>query len=79
MMPSSLKGKGAKRMDRKPVPIPTSLAAKLRQAAGDRGGDALLLLKPDGSAWGAQRPARPVPPRGRKGRPRCLNRQRVLA
>ena len=53
MMPSSLKGKGAKRMDRKPVPIPTSLAAKLRQAAGDRGGDALLLLKPDGSAWGA--------------------------
>ena len=32
--------------------IPTSLAAKLQQAAGDRPADTLLLLKPDGSAWG---------------------------
>ena len=53
MMPSSLKGKGVKRIDRKPVPIPASLADKLRQAAGDRSGDALLLLKPDGAAWAA--------------------------
>jgi hypothetical protein len=52
MMPSSLKGKGVKRIDRKPVPIPASLATTLRQAAGDRSDDALLLLKPDGSAWG---------------------------
>jgi integrase len=52
MMPSSLKGKGTKRVSRVPVPIPASLAAKLRQAAGDRPADALLLLKPDGSAWG---------------------------
>jgi hypothetical protein len=34
MMPSSLKGKGTKRIDRRPVPIPASLAAKLQQAAG---------------------------------------------
>jgi integrase len=53
MMPSSLKGKGAKRIDRKPVPISASLAGKLRQAAGDQGGDGLLLVKPDGTAWGA--------------------------
>jgi integrase len=51
MMPSSLKGKGVKRINRVPVPIPASLAMTLRQAAGDRSGDALLLLKPDGSAW----------------------------
>jgi integrase len=51
MMPSSLKGKGVKRIDRKPVPIPASLAATLRQAAGDRSGDAVLLLKPNGAAW----------------------------
>ena len=53
MMPSSLKGKGVKRIDRKPVPIPASLAVTRQQAAGDRSGDALLLLKPDGSTWGA--------------------------
>jgi integrase len=53
MLPSSLKGKGVKRIDRKPVPIPTSLAATLQQAAGDRPDEALLLLKPAGSAWGA--------------------------
>jgi integrase len=52
MMPSSLKGKGTKRIDRVPVPIPASLATKLQQMAGDRPTDALLLLKPDGSAWG---------------------------
>jgi integrase len=52
MMPTSFKGKGVKRIDRKPVPITTGLADKLRQAAGDRSGDALLLRKPDGSAWG---------------------------
>ena len=79
MMPSSLKGKGVKRIDRKPVPIPASLADKLRQAAGDRSGDALLLLKPDGSAWGGERSARSVPPRGRKGRARSRRRHRYSA
>src|SRR6516165_8427176 len=37
MMPSSRKGRGIKRIERKPVPITPSLAAQLRQAAGDRG------------------------------------------
>ena len=50
---------------------------KLQQAAGDRSGDALLLTKPDGSAWGAERPARSVPPRGRKGRSRSRRRHRL--
>jgi integrase len=59
MMPSSLKGKGVKRIDRTPVPIPHSLADKLKQAAGDRPGDALLLTKPDGSAWVATDPYLP--------------------
>jgi integrase len=52
MMPSSAKGKGVKRINRVGVAIPASLATKLRRAAGDRPADALLLLKPDGSAWG---------------------------
>ena len=34
MMPSSKKGKGRKRVERRPVPIPPGLAAKLRTAAG---------------------------------------------
>ena len=53
MMPSSLKGKGVKRIDRKPVPIPTSLAASCSRRRAVGSGDALLLLKPDGTAWGA--------------------------
>ena len=59
MMPSSLKGKGVKRINRVPVPIPASLATKLRQAAGDRSADALLLPQPDGSAWGLHDLRRP--------------------
>ena len=47
MMPSSKKGRGRKRIERRPVPIPASLAAKLRRrppagrraaAAADQGG-----------------------------------------
>jgi integrase len=52
MMPSSAKGKGVKRINRVPVPIPASLATKLQQVAGDRPDDALLLLKPEGTPWG---------------------------
>jgi integrase len=59
MMPSSRKGKKAKRVDRRPVAIPPSLAAKLRHAAGDRAPDELLLLKADGTAWGVNDPRRP--------------------
>jgi integrase len=59
MMPSSLKGKGVKRIDHTPVPIPASLADKLKQAASNRPGDALLLTKPDGSVWVATDPYLP--------------------
>jgi integrase len=51
MMPSSRKGRGRKESARKPVPIPLSLARKLKQAAGDRRGNAPLLTRADGSAW----------------------------
>ena len=55
MMPSSRKGKGRKRIERKPVAIPASLAAKLRQAAGDRARSQPLLLKADGTRWQPER------------------------
>jgi integrase len=51
MMPSSRKGKGVKRIDRKPVPITSSLAAQLRQAAGNRDRTQPLLLRADGTPW----------------------------
>jgi len=51
MMPSSKKGRGRKRVERRPVPIPASLAAKLRQAAANRPGAAALLTKMDGTRW----------------------------
>ena len=57
MMPSSRKGRGRKRVERRPVPITPSLAALLRQAAGewpaiksDTVAD-LLLLRADGAPW----------------------------
>jgi integrase len=51
MMPSSRKGRGIKRIERKPVPITSSLAAQLRQAAGDRARTEPLLLRADGTPW----------------------------
>ena len=51
MMPSSRKGKGIKRIERKPVPITSSLAAQLRQAAGNRARTEPLLLKADVQPW----------------------------
>jgi integrase len=51
MMPSSRKGKGIKRIERKPVPITLSLAAQLRQAAGNRARTEPLLLRTDGAPW----------------------------
>jgi integrase len=51
MMPSSRKGRGHKRISRAPVAITPTLAAKLRQAAGDRALSAPLLLKSDGAPW----------------------------
>jgi integrase len=51
MMPSSRKGRGIKKITRRPVPIPASLAARLRQAAGDRTRTEPLLLRADGAPW----------------------------
>jgi integrase len=51
MMPSSRKGKGIKRIERKPIPITSSLAAQLRQAAGNRARTEPLLLRTDGAPW----------------------------
>jgi len=53
LMPSSRKGHAGKAVVRKPVPIPASLAARLRQAAGDRHASAPLLLRADGAPWSA--------------------------
>jgi integrase len=51
LMPRSAKGRGRKRIDRRPIPIPPTLVAKLKAAAGDRPADASLLQRPDGCAW----------------------------
>jgi integrase len=51
MMPRSAKGKGKKRIDRRPIPLPPGLINKLKTAAGDRPANAPLLLRGDGEAW----------------------------
>jgi integrase len=50
MMPSSRKGRGRK-VERRPVPITTSLAVKLRAASAGRAVEAPLLVKPSGDRW----------------------------
>ena len=52
MMPSSKKGRGQKKILRRPVPIQRNLAARLRAAARGRTGTERLLVKPDGNPWG---------------------------
>jgi hypothetical protein len=51
MMPTSRKGRGAKRIMRRPVPIPAGLAARLRALTTDRVPTAPLLVKPGGKPW----------------------------
>jgi integrase len=51
MMPSSRKGRGQKKVMRRPVPIPTGLVSRLRVATADRSGNSPLLLKPSGAPW----------------------------
>jgi len=51
MMPRSAKGRGQKRIERRPIPIPPTLVAKLQAAAAGRPADAPLLQRPDGAAW----------------------------
>jgi integrase len=56
MMPKSAKGGGRNRNQKKhehySVPITPALAAKLKDAASSRAGDAPLLVQSDGSPWG---------------------------
>jgi integrase len=51
MMPSSLKGRGRKKIERRPVPITQNLAGRLKAASAGRPEDAPLLLKADGNPW----------------------------
>ena len=51
MMPSSRKGRGQKKVTHVPVPIPSSLAEKLKLAGKDKASDAPLLIKPSGDRW----------------------------
>jgi integrase len=51
MMPSSRKGGKGRKSVRRPVPIPASLARKLKQAAAGRAPSTPLLVRSDGSAW----------------------------
>ena len=60
IMPSSKKGKGVKKVLRRPIPIPPALAKKLKQVAGDRHEDAPLLLKPQRPQTNEENP--PPPP-----------------
>jgi integrase len=52
MMPLSRKGKRASlKIERRPVPIPASLATRLQAATAGRPADAPLLVKPAGEPW----------------------------
>jgi integrase len=51
LMPRSAKGRGRKRIDRRPIPIPPALVKRLQAAAGDRPANAPLLQRSDGQAW----------------------------
>jgi integrase len=59
MMPSSKKGRGTKRVLRRPVPIPPGLASHLLTAAEDRPPSAPLLTKPSGAVWRKSDHSRP--------------------
>jgi len=51
LMPSSKKGRGKRRIERRPVPIPESLAARLRPIGNGKPPEAPLLVKDDGTVW----------------------------
>jgi integrase len=51
LMPTSRKGRGRKMVQRRPVPIPAGLAAKLHVLTTDRPATAPLLVKPSGASW----------------------------
>jgi hypothetical protein len=51
MMPSSRKGRGLKKITHVPVPIPRSVAEKLKRENDGKIADAPLLTKPSGERW----------------------------
>jgi integrase len=59
MMPSSKKGRGQKKLARRPVPVTPDLAAKLRTAASGQEPMAPLLTKPSGQPWKRSDHSRP--------------------
>jgi integrase len=59
MMPVSKKGRGLKKIKERPVPIPASLAAKLRAAVKGRPMTERLLLRASGAPWKKSDHARP--------------------
>jgi integrase len=59
MMPGSRKGRGEKKITRRPVPIPASLAVKLRNGTEGREPSAPLLVRESGERWHKIDHARP--------------------
>ena len=51
MMPSSRKGRGQKKITRRPVPIPVSVAEKLKLSSKGRSAEVPLLIKTGGGPW----------------------------
>ena len=51
MMPSSKKGRGQKKISRRPVPVPLSIVDRLSQHAKNKAGSTALLVKPSGEPW----------------------------
>jgi integrase len=59
MMPGSKKGSGRKTLERRPVPVPTTLANRLAATSKGRASNARLLLKLNGEPWRAADCQRP--------------------
>jgi integrase len=51
MMPSSRKGRGQRKILRRPVPIPAALAARLKELVADKNASDPILEKPSGAPW----------------------------
>jgi integrase len=49
--PPYFKGRGQKKIQRRPVPIPTALVTRLRTAIENKAANAPLLSKPSGDPW----------------------------
>ena len=59
LLPCSRKGRSRKTTERRPTPLPPSLAARLAALGEGRSPDAALLLKPDGAPWGREDHGKP--------------------